>query len=90
MMEGRIIRYCIVHGRSQTNSPKVIQTVFFAQLVVATGDEAQLIRWYTEGGEDRVQELGIVGHSERYGLKGSFASIKKCVNLTFKSGEFSH
>jgi len=38
----------------QSDSPEVVQTVFFAQLVVASGDEAQLIRWYAEGGEDRM------------------------------------
>ena len=65
----------------QSDLPEVVQTVFFAQLVVASGDEAQLIRWYAEGGEDRMQELGVVGHSECYGLKGSFAGIEECVNL---------
>jgi len=66
---------------SQSDPPEVVQTVFFAQLVVATGNEAQLIRWYAEGGEDRMQEFGVVGHSECYGLKGSFAGIEECVNL---------
>jgi hypothetical protein len=41
-------------------SPEIVQAVFFAQLVVAARDEAQLVRRDAERGEDGVQEFRVV------------------------------
>jgi hypothetical protein len=72
---------------SRTPSPEIVQTVFFAQLIVATGDKAQLVGGYAEGGKDSVQELGVVRNSECNGFKGSFAGIEECVNLAEVDGK---